>query len=227
MMGLLIVKERLPVVISPIATIFQEKLPYTENWGIYAKDARIGNFKVKLQEDNKDRYLLESELNIKVPIASEKIPISINSLIQFNNSAKLRHFNLEMLSDNYAINIEGNIQGTTLTLLNKNDISEKKYTLPWAEDIDTIGSGFLPFFYRQKLKVGDSFRWKTFNPLTQKKELVKANVERSTFTYRKGNFVNVLVVMINYANLNTEFWIDKNGYPVKIFTPWGWELINE
>lgn len=226
MMGLLASRELLPITISPLETISREIIPYKQNWGIYSKGEKIGCSSLKFREYSSEEggYLMESDTELKMSIVQDKVPVSIKSYIQFNNEMNLRNFKMEMLLGDIEMNIDGEASGNTLILIND---SKNRLTLPWSCDNNIASNGLLPWFYKPNLKTGDKFQWKVFNPLSQRNELVKAEAERSTFIYQKGDFVNVSVVILKYQNLKIEFWVDKDGNLLKAYTPWGWELLAE
>ena len=238
MMGLLVSEKFLPATISPLEIRFPEKLPHTENWGIYTNGERIGYTKIEFQEYPLGGYVWEGTTKVEMPfflveswslpgVGEEKIPISIRSSILFDSTARLKDFDMEILFYDLAINIKGQIVNDMLMLLYKTGGKEAKYTLFWTGNSEIINNGLFPWFYRTRLRVGDKFQWRVFNPLTQSMELVKAVVQRSTLYYHKEDFLSVLVVTVWYQNTKMEFWVDENGNPLKIHTPWGWELIAE
>lgn len=199
MMGFLVVKEFLPVTIPPQKIRFPEKLPYTGSWGVYTKSEKVGYIKYTLTLQD-DKYIWKSEALIEL--------FSMDSTVVFSKDKKMEDFNIDIT------------YGDIIRL----KIDKDTYTLPWPKDADIMGNTMIPWFYMKRLKVGDKFQWQVLNPLTQTKDSVKAVVRRASFYYNKMDFIPVVVVDMYYQDMRFEFWVDSEGEPLKITTPWGWEL---
>lgn len=238
MMGLLVVKEFLPEKIPPQKIRFPKELPYIKNWGIYTKTGRIGYLQTGFTSEQAG-YQWKNKIEIRL---RQDSTISINSTTLFDRDEKLQNFHIDLSYEDLVVDIAGAIKKDILKLLVKTNYGEDKprpcaqgrgeYTLPWYTDSDIMGNALIPWFYISSLKVGDKFQWYLLNPLTQRKDLVKAVVKRTTFYYNKSTptmytgrqDVPVMVVDVYYEDMKLEFWVDNEGEPLKVVTPWGWEL---
>lgn len=220
MMGLLVHKEFIPENILPQKISFPEELPSIKNWGIYTKTGRLGFLEMKITEVEAG-YLWENRMEISLLEANS---VSVYSTAGFTRYKALKDFNVSLAYGEMAMDLVGVVSGDSLKLKVKTNGSEKEYKLPWFVQSDIMSNGIIPWFYISDLKVGDKFKWHLFNPLTQKRDLVIGVVRRSSFYYNKKDFSPVVVVDIYYDDMRTEFWVDAEGNPLKIITPWGWEL---
>lgn len=218
MMGLLVQKEFLPQNIPLQKIKFPGELPYIKSWGVYTKSGRKGYLKneILLQPDG---FLWKNEAVIEF---LEGISICINGTAVFDIDEKLENFQITLSYEDFIVNLAGTVEGDILRL--KTSKAEKEYILPWASNMDIMNNTMIPWFYIQDLRVGDKFQWYLLNPLTRIKDLVKTVVRRSSFYYNKKDFVPVTVVDMYYQDMRFEFWIDNEGNPLKVATPWGWEL---
>lgn len=223
MIGLLVKKEFLPINIQPQKIRFPEKLPYIKNWGIHTKTGMIGYLKTEIRFQPTG-YLWKNEAEIRL---LPDMPLSINSSAVFNKDERLEDFHIFLTYEDLAIDLTGVIREDVLRLLVKTNEGENEYTMPWYIESDIMSNGIIPWFYVSGLKIGDKFHWHILNPLTQTKDLVKAVVKRSSFYYNKNDFVPTMVVDMYYQDIKIEFWIDNKGNPLKVITPWGWELTEQ
>lgn len=219
-MGLLVQREFLPENILPEKIRFPKELPYIRNWGIYSSKERIGYLKNVIIAQPYG-YLWKNEAEIRL---FEDMPISINAITVFSIDETLKNFRIILRYEDFIINLAGTLKKDILRLKVKTGTGESAYSLPWFSNTDIMGNTLIPWFYKPNLKVGDKFQWYLLNPLTHSKDLVKAVVRRASFYYNKKDFVPVMVVSMHYQDMKLEFWIDNDGDPLKVVTPWGWEL---
>ncbi len=226
MMGVLAGRAYFSRTIQSLQIRFPEQLPYHKGWGVYRDGERIGQLSNHLGK-NASGYLWENDVELTISVAQEEIDVAINGEAVFSQERKLDHFSAGIVFGGYRFKISGLVEGDALTLIVEKDNDKRRYTIPWRGDRDILGNGLLPWFYRSGLKEGDRFSWQVLNPLTQRKELAEALVQKSAIVYHKNRFVNLVIVVVKYQGLEIEFWVDEEGCPVKVKTPWGWELVEE
>lgn len=217
-MGLLVQKEFLPQNIPLQSIRFPRELPYIKSWDIYAKGGRIGHLKDEILSQP-DGYLWKNEVVIRF---LQDMPIYINGISEFDTDGRLDNFQIKLSYGDFAVNADGKIEEGMLKLRINN--GENIYSLPWSSNVDILNNTMIPWFYIKNMRVGDKFQWYILNPLTKTKGLVKTVVRRSSLYYNKSDFVPVIIVDMYYQDMKFEFWVDNECDPIKVVTPWGWEL---
>lgn len=220
MMVLLLVREFVPKNIPLQNVRFPEKLPYKRDWGIYSDSERAGGILSELTLFPAG-YLWKNEAELEF---FKYNIIKIKSNIIFNENKELDNFAIDINYDDIDINLKGTVKNKSLEILLKSGRELNKYEIPWLKDADVMGNGIFPLVYLPGIKAGERFKWYVLNPLTRTKGLVKAIVKRSSFYFLKNDFVPVFIVDVYFQDMKTEFWIDEKGEPLKVVTPWGWEV---
>ena len=130
------------------------------------------------------------------------------------------------LVDGVTISISGKVEDSILKLIRIIGEEEVKFNLPLTSSTDILFNNFFPVFFIKDLEVGNRFKWNILNPITQTKKSIVAYVERSTLLYYKNKFETVYVVNLQYQAVDFELWINREGKPLKVTTPWGWTFIS-
>lgn len=238
MMALLINKEYLPKYIVPQTINLPDKFPYEARWGIYPttktrgniKAGKLGVFTLKFSKRT-GGYILDSNADIKLFGESRLI---VDSTTLLDNNKNLTDLQIVLKYENILLNVKAVItEDGKLKVILRNNEKEMIYSVPW-DNSGIINSGLFPMVFKSGLKAGDRFNWPIINPVTQTREIAKAVVTRTTFYYNalkpyvlNRDFVPVSVLDVQYSDMNFEFWIGEDGIPLKISTPWGWELVAE
>lgn len=226
MMGLLTVQEFIPHNICSPQQIFPKELPFLKTWSIYTENKIIGHYKSSLDMVN-DIYIWKNYVELDFPFQEKEIPLTIESEADFNKKEVLQEFIIEFQIDEFNADIQGKIVNDIL-LVNSTIAGKKhKLILPWKQGTNVMSNGLLPWITSTDLRPGERLSWELFNPLTNQKEKVTAFVERNTVLFLNNRFVNAFIVKMNYHDITIDFWIDEAGFPVKVHTPWGWNLVAE
>lgn len=104
-------------------------------------------------------------------------------------------FNLSLIYDDMCINLVGGYENNLLNVKTQIGDFRKEYTLPLNKTV--LFSDNLP---------------------------VKMQLKRVSFIYNKAELVPVRVVDVCYRDMKIECWMDNHSIPLKVVTPWGWEL---
>lgn len=223
MMGLLAKREFLPENISPQKIRFPKEMPYIKGWGIYEKTEKIGYLKTKIFQIL-GGYLWKNKAEIKL---LQDTRFSVSGTAFFGKDTSLANFYIYLKYIDYFLNIKGKFKNKFFNIRMESNTGINRYKIPWSIEKDIMNNGIMPWFYFPGLKAGEKFQWHMINPLTSKEDLVKAVVKRVSFYYNKRSFVPVMVVSVRYRDMNLEFWVDSEGNPLKIITPWGFVLESE
>jgi hypothetical protein len=220
MMGFLFYKEFLPKNISSKIINIPGKFPYKCCWSVYSNEKKIGFFETDFGF-GADGYVWKNFAEIKF---LQDVDIVLNAIAFLDEERRLNNFKINLAYNAKVFNIDGIILDDMLKVSFKNEADELRYTIPWKGNLGMMDAGVVPLVFMPNLKVGEKFNWYLFNPLTRSKELVKAVVRRSSFYYNKKDFIPVVILDMYYQNMHINFWIDNEGNPLKIETPYGWEL---
>lgn len=220
MMLALAVREYLPKTIQPIKIAYSNKLPYKQQWNIYMQGRYIGFTKVDIKEFSPSEFKVEIDAKVDDSI----MPALIKGVIFLDQAFNLKTFHVNAESDSYLFGAEGEVLNGKLELTAINQNRETRITIPWILKDELIKTAVFPWFHKENLKIGDKYNIQLFNPLTQQSEILRVKVERSTFVYRKGKFVDVFVLKLKQNNFDIECWVDNKGNLAKIYTPFGWEF---
>lgn len=221
MMGLLISKEFLPKTIKPINADFSVNTPYIRRWHIYSDNIKLGFLKINIYRF-RNEFILKNIIRVK---RYNEINIHIRNAAKFDLDKKLNSFSSRIDYNDISVYLKGAISGSFLNLHVYENENSKEYQVPWDSGLRILDNGLIPFTFIKNIDIGDKFNWYFLNPLNKTNQLVTGVVTRSSFLYYKKDFVPVFIVELKYGDINTEFWLNKNGEPLKIQTPWRWSFV--
>lgn len=221
MMALLVNREFFPNTIMQAGGTFPSELPFDIKWSVYNREEDIGYLHTKIYEEQ-SKYYLENKAEINI---AGNIDTRVYNIVEFDNNKIMEEFSLQFEHDDISAVLDAKRVNDKLEFVFEKDGKKDVFEIKWRDEADLMSSVFIPWVYNPGLKVGDRYEQYVFNPITRNLESIKTIAERETIAYIGNDFRNVIVLNMIYNDIIIEVWVNNEGEPVKIITPWGWEFI--
>lgn len=220
----------LPSGSTSIAASLTPEISYKEQWmGIYYEGEKVGysNTTVnRIQSDDEPGFIILNRTFMVVELMDTPINVQFEGLLKTNQEFKMRTFSCWLKSAGRQIQIEGKLDGATLSLsvLSGNKVFRKTATV--SEDVN-LSNSLTPLLYLPDLEPGITYSVDILDPLslaTNKAKVKVAGMERYEY---EGKEIDVYVVETDYQGISFTAYVTESGEVLKESTPLGWTLLRE
>jgi len=186
----------------------------SENWmEILCKGRKVGYSVTRLTKIKKE-FEVREEIFLTVNLMGSVHKIMSCTRAMVDERFLLNRFDFSLSSDLITFNISGQIEGNSLSLVMGEPGKEQVQSINLPER-PMISAGLTQFFEPSTLKIGESFRFPLFDPVSMTtnpaivKVVAKEKIKLHDQTYRAFR------LEMDFLGRPLVFWLDEEGVPLK------------
>jgi hypothetical protein len=220
---------RLPSGSTSIAASLSPDISFKEQWmGIYFADQKVGysNTTVNRRPSSAPGYLILNRTFMVVEMMNTPLKVQFEGLLNTDPDFRMRNFTSTLISAGHRIQIDGELEGDTLSLsvLSGSKVFRKEMKV--SEDLN-LSNSLTPLLFLPDLEPGKTYTIDILNPLsftTDKAKVTARGIEPYEY---EGKQIDAYVVDTEYQGITFTAWVTETGEVLKESTPLGWTLLRE
>jgi len=221
---------RLPSGSTSIAASLTPDVSYKEQWmGIYYEGEKVGYSSTtvsRLTRRDEPGFIVLNRTYMLVKVLEMPMKVRFEGLLRTDESFKMRNFSASLKSAGHRIQIDGELEGETLSLkvLSGNKVFRK--TAKVNKGLN-VSNSLTPLLYLPDLEVGSTYVIDILDPLSLDTNKAKITVIGMEPYEYEGALIDTYVVETEYQGISFTTWVTESGEVLKEATPLGWTLLRE
>ncbi len=220
----------LPSGSTSIAASFTSEVSFKEQWmGIYYEGEKVGYSSTtvnRVHGTQEPGYIILNRTFMVVTMLGNPLKVHFEGLLRTDTEFKMRTFSSSLKSAGHEIQLDGQLEGDTLSLsvLSGNRVFRK--TTKVGEGLN-ISNSLTPLLFLPDLEPGVTYSVDILDPLSLATNSAKVTVTGMETIEFGGKEVETYVVETEYQGLIFSTWVTEGGEVLKEATPLGWTLLRE
>jgi Transglutaminase-like superfamily len=192
----------------------RERVPEKDSWmNILQNGRKIGSSHTFISKTTKG-YLLKETLYIRLNTMGLIQDLILKTVGKLNKDFTLSSFDFELKSGRFHFSAQGSVSGNVLSVKTHNFGSTKEVQTKIKGKL-YASSGIVNAAYASRMKPGDEFSLRVFDPVSMSSEPVTIKVVGKESILNMGIQKNSMKVAIQYQGATQLVWIGENGEVIK------------